>query len=250
MEITPKEYWNRIWSEINPGIVNSVLFEDIFQKCLRYDATLRCLEIGCIPGNFLIFLHKKYGFKIYGVDYSDEMSILEENMRINGVEKYRVFNKEFLSWKTRMRFDVVCSFGFVEHFTDYRKVIEKHVSLLKKDGLLILAVPNFRYGRALLQMLFRDLSNIKRNHNMKVMNPDVLRNAVTGEDLKILLLNYWGTFGFWLSYEGNAGKRTILSKMLLSLIWSFQGFLARLHINAPNRLFSPHIVCVAKKVTP
>ena len=249
MEMTSKEYWNSTWSGIKPRIVNSVTFEDIFQKYLRYDATLSCIEIGCILGDFLIFLHKKYGFQIYGVDYSSEICVLKENMKINGVSKYGIFKKNFLSWRTSMRFDVVCSFGFVEHFTNYRKVIERHANLLKKEGLLILTVPNFRYGSALLHMLFRDFSNIRRNHNIEVMNPKILADALTKEGLKILFLNYHGTFGFWLS-SGYSGKRTMISKMFLLLIWAIQGFFARLRVNAPNRFFSPHIVCVAKKVTP
>jgi 2-polyprenyl-3-methyl-5-hydroxy-6-metoxy-1,4-benzoquinol methylase len=250
VELVSKQYWDNVWIKIKPRFVVSVPFEDIFQEYLRYDATLRCLEIGAVPGDFLIFLHKNYGFKVYGVDYSNEIGLLEENMKKNCVEEYKIFKKDFLSWETRMRFDIVCSFGFIEHFTDYKKVIKKHVTLLKKEGLLIMTVPNFRYGRTLLHMLLRDFSNIRSNHNMEVMNPDVLRKVVTGENLEILFLNYYGTFGFWLSYEGHSEKRTILSKILLSLIWFFQGFVTRLHVDAPNRFFSPHIVCVAKKMAP
>jgi hypothetical protein len=81
------------------------------------------------------------------------------------------------------------------------------------------------------------------------MNLNILQRSLARDDLEIQFLGYYGTFGFWLSYEGQSRKKTVLSRLLLLLLSFFQGLLSRLRINAPNRFFSPHIVCVAKKVT-
>jgi 2-polyprenyl-3-methyl-5-hydroxy-6-metoxy-1,4-benzoquinol methylase len=246
MKFVSKTFWNKVWSNYKLGGVNSVLFEDVFERYLTFNSKLRCIEIGCVPGNFLIFLHKRYGYAIYGVDYSDEISIVKENMKLNGVKKYKIFKEDFLSWRTSLRFDVVCSFGFIEHFANYEEVIEKHVSLLKPGGLLILTVPNFRYGRAILHILLRDFQTVVKTHNLDVMNPNVIKNMLEKNGLTILFSNYYQTFGFWL-VDVELDNITIVEKVILWLIWRIQAFFTKFKINVPNKYFSPHIVCVARK---
>jgi len=41
-------------------------------------------------------------------------------------------------------FDIVFSMGFIEHFSDLDSIVGKHVELLKKHGILLLGVPNYR----------------------------------------------------------------------------------------------------------
>jgi len=241
-----KEEWNDFWSmyKPKPKIVNSVLFEDIFEKYLVYDTKLSCIEIGCVPGNFLIYLHKKYGYKIYGVDYSDYIGIAEENMKINCVKKYKIFKEDFLSWRTNLRFDIVCSFGFIEHFTNYKEVIEKHTSLLKRRGLLILTAPNFGYGRVLLHRIFRDYDTLLK-HNPEITDLNMLKDVLEKKGLRILLLNYYGTFSYWMLPDAYKG-RNVIERIFLFLMGLTERLLENAKINVPNKYFSPTIVCVAR----
>lgn len=39
--------------------------------------------------------------------------------------------------------DVVSSFGFIEHFTNWREVLAKHAEPVADDGHLIIEAPNF-----------------------------------------------------------------------------------------------------------
>lgn len=247
MAIVSKDYWSNFWSKYKPEIVTSVLFEDIFEKYLSYNPKLRCIEIGCVPGNFLIFLHKRYGYRIYGMDYCDEFETLIENMKINGVRRYKIFKENFLFWNPALRFDIVCSFGFIEHFTNYEEVIEKHIHLLKRDGLLIITVPNFRYGQAILHILFKDFQNVVKTHNLTVMNPRTLKKLLEKKGLKIIFLNYYQTFDFWLVNPREGNSFNSIEKLLLWLIWRIKTFLTKFKVTIPNKYFSPHIVCVAQK---
>lgn len=243
-----KEEWNRFWSmyKPKPKIVNSVLFEDIFEKYLVYDPELRCIEIGCVPGNFLIFLHKRYGYKIYGIDYSDYIGIAEENMKVNGVKRYKIFREDFLLWRTNLRFDIVCSFGLIEHFTNYKKIIEKHISFLKRRGLLILTAPNFGCGRVLLHKFFRDYDTLLR-HNLEIMDLNMLKVVLEKKGLTVLFLNYYGTFGYWMLPDAYK-NRNVIERIFLFLIGLTEKFLRKLKINVPNKYFSPSIVCVARMI--
>lgn len=247
MSIVTKEHWSTFWAKYKPEVVKSVLFEDIFERYLSYNTKLRCIEIGCVPGNFLIFLNKKYGFEIYGIDYCDEIYALEENMRINGVKRYKIFKEDFLSWNPPLKFDIACSFGFIEHFANYEEVIKKHTSLLKKGGLLIISVPNFRYGRAVLHILFQDYQKLVRTHNLEVMNPKMLRKILEKEGFEILFLNYYQTFDFWFVDPNEDIMDSIFKRLLLWLTWRIKIFVTKFRVNIPNKFFSPHIVCVARK---
>jgi 2-polyprenyl-3-methyl-5-hydroxy-6-metoxy-1,4-benzoquinol methylase len=247
MAIVSKEYWRKFWSKYKPESIKSVLFEDIFERYLSHNPELRCVEIGCVPGNFLVFLHKRYGYKIYGIDYFDEIGALKENMKINDIKEYKIFQEDFLSWNTKLKFDIVCSFGFIEHFTNYEEVIEKHIKLLKPGGLLFLSVPNFRYGRAVLHILFRDFAKVVRTHNLKVMHPKTIKSALEKKGLKILFLNYYQTFDFWFVDPHENKTNNIIERLLLWLIWRFKIFIAKYNVNVPNKYFSPYIICVAQK---
>jgi len=55
-----------------------------------------------------------------------------------------VFKKDIFSCLSDMpKFDVVYSWGFVEHFINIEEVIEKHLEPFKPNGILNIGVPYF-----------------------------------------------------------------------------------------------------------
>jgi len=48
-----------------------------------------------------------------------------------------------LGFNNPHKFDIVASFGFIEHFTNWVEILESHISLLNNNGYLIVEVPNF-----------------------------------------------------------------------------------------------------------
>ncbi|MBU3925552.1 class I SAM-dependent methyltransferase [Patescibacteria group bacterium] len=242
MNLVSKSNWKKYWSEHGAQKIHSILFEDIFQKYFEFNPKLECIEIGCVPGNFLIFLHKKFGYKIHGIDYVEGMEkILKKNFELNNIKNYNIYNSDFRIFKQEKLFDIVLSIGFIEHFSDYKKIIEKHISLLKKDGILFISLPNFRYGQYLLHRLF-DNKNLKK-HNLKAMNPKIIKEIFKKNNLEIIYSGYYKSFKFWVE---NIENRNFFIKKIIVLIILIGQFFFK-YINIPNKYFSPFIICIAKK---
>jgi len=92
------------------------------------------LDVGCGSGLFVLSA-KKHGFKAKGIDLSQKMISYGKNK----------FNldlsiKDFL--KMNEKFDNITMRHFLEHTKNPSQCIKKAKSLLKKDGLLFIKVPN------------------------------------------------------------------------------------------------------------
>lgn len=242
MELMSKSNWKKYWSNYKIQKINWVLFDDLFKKYFKRNPNLKCIEIGCMPGNYLIFLHKNFGYKIYGIDYIKGMEeIMKKNFELNKIKDYHIYNADFTTFKTQDKFDIVFSAGFIEHFSNYREIIEKHISLLNKNGIIFIALPNFRYGQYVLHKIF-DNENLKK-HNLKSMNPKVIETIFKNNNLKILYSGYYRSFKFWID---NIESRNFFVKKIIVMIILIGAFFFK-YINIPNKYFSPFIVCVARK---
>ncbi len=93
------------------------------------------LDIGAGTGDFLARAEKK-GWTISGVEPNEEARALASKKGIQVSE-----NSESLP---SVSFDVITLWHVLEHVPDLEKQILELERLLKKDGLLIIAVPNFK----------------------------------------------------------------------------------------------------------
>jgi SAM-dependent methyltransferase len=151
--------------------------------------------------------------------------------------------------KFRGYFDIVISRGFVEHFTDVRDVIEKHLNVLAEDGCLIVSIPNFNlrslYG-ACASLFNRDLLE---THNLDIMTKDAFAELFDRKDLCDLFCDYYGTLHLGLLSVGNVPfvrfgirvfiKLQILLNPVLRLILRDKG--------CENRIFSPFLLYIGLK---
>lgn len=194
--LTKREGWDVHWDKMFKPVRLSKkdyhkIFTNFFTKYLPYNPKYTCLEVGCIPGGLLINFHKVLGYKIFGVDYADRIGLFKKNMSINKIKDYKVWKADILKFKPKQKFDVVSSFGLVEHFTDPSPYILKMASLVKKGGYYIIELPNFRY----LQYIIHYLSNkeLFKTHNLKFMDAhrlERLAHQVTG--MKTIYTGYYG----------------------------------------------------------
>ncbi|MBC8096196.1 MAG: class I SAM-dependent methyltransferase [Akkermansiaceae bacterium] len=239
---TTKQHWDAYFSEYQPKKVGSVFFAEIFEKYLRPDPSKAVLEVGCAGGEYLCYVHQRFGFQAFGVDYSDEIKKTTELFAYNQVAPPALFHEDFFTWQPGRKFDVVYSIGFIEHFEDPRLLIQRHVDLLETGGKLIITLPHFAHLQYLFHWLI-DRENLAK-HNTKIMRLGVLRKALRDLPLRIEHLNYYQTFGFWTERKTwNAWQRLINQSIELfgKVAWKILGF------RTPNFLFSPHIVLVATK---
>ncbi len=239
---TTKNDWTAYFYDSKPKHIETVVFSDIFQKYLKPDDSKTVLEIGCAGGDFLCYIVKKFKYQAYGVDYSDEIIKTQELFRFNGLFDPVLYKEDFFQWNPELKFDLVCSFGFIEHFDDIREIIKKHVDLTKSGGKIIISLPHFAHAQYLLHYSI-DRENLKK-HNLKIMNLRALSDACKDLPIKIDYLSYYKTFGFWTERNDMARWEKIVNWGIIK----FGKMLTKIFgYDRPNLLFSPHIICVATK---
>lgn len=241
---TDKKFWDEYFQkhEHRPGLISDSFFSDIFNKYLSKNPNKTVLEIGCADSNFLCYLTKQFGYKAYGVDYSDAISRTADLFKFNNLPEPILYKEDIFNWHTDKKFDLVCSFGFIEHFEDINPIITKHSELLAPGGKLIITFPHFAHAQYIFHWLI-DRANL-RKHNTRIMNLGPVKNALEEAGLKIELLSYYKTFGFWTERKELAGWEKIINWTIIK----FGKVITKVFsYDQPNFLFSPHIVCVATK---
>ena len=100
----------------------------------KHKRSASILDFGCGTGEFLNAMQNS-GWAITGVEPSDLARSKAESLT-----KQKIHNTLELS----DNFDVITAWHVVEHVPDLAETVLKLKSLLKKDGILFIAVPNFQ----------------------------------------------------------------------------------------------------------
>ncbi|TSA45575.1 methyltransferase domain-containing protein [bacterium] len=240
--LSDKSFWDEYLKKYQPRIVERVVFADIFEKYLTPNPTKTALEVGCAGGNFLCYLAKKFKYQAFGVDYSDGIETTKILFQFNKLPEPTLYKTDFFKWHPGRQFEIVCSFGFVEHFENFPEVIKKHADLVSPGGMLIITMPHFAHVQYFFHWIL-DRENLRR-HNTKIMNLKSLRKALTGLPFEIKYLNYYQTIGFWTEKKNLNGFEQFLNQAIRLFCRLVNGLFG---YNHPNPLISPHIVLVARK---
>ncbi len=114
------------------------LLKDETSKALRFTEKRlgRVLDIGCGTGDRLDVFRKR-GFETYGVETSHSADYAREHLKLN-VIKGDLFSAHFPDHF----FDLVTLYNVLEHTHDPMKVCQEIERVLKRDGYLIIQVPN------------------------------------------------------------------------------------------------------------
>lgn len=176
-EKAPREHWERVWEVDSRDVLPSWL--DVgsknLQRILRRHVMpgMRYLEIGCAPGRLLAWVALRLGAEVAGLDYSAVgLAAAQRLFQGLGIAADLRCENVFTNSFGPGSFDVVGSFGLIEHFDDPRPVVDEHIKLVRPGGVALIVVPNYRgiYGR--LQHYF-DPENL-RIHNLHIMSREQL----------------------------------------------------------------------------
>lgn len=232
-----KEYWKQYWLNHSPGKLNKAFFDE-YLKLIPEHSDL--IEIGGFPGVFAGYLNKKCNIKVTILDYIIIPEVINEVEKLYGLKKgeLHIINKDFLEFRSTNLYDVVSSFGFIEHFQNTADILEKHISLLKSNGLLFVTIPNFRGLNGLVQWLF-DKPNYYR-HNISSMKVSNLKSIITKFNLKDYKVQYIGRPRIWIE-ESNSEKRKI--ELFIKLF----NIILRIFPFSKNRILAPHIIIIGIK---
>ena len=100
--------------------------------------TKKLLDFGCGTGDFLKTA-KDGGWSVYGIEPNEQARRIANAKTNNAVQSSNAFN----TFKENS-FDVITLWHVLEHIPDLEEKISAFKKLLKPNGLLIIAVPNYK----------------------------------------------------------------------------------------------------------
>ncbi len=252
-------YWNSIWarSDVRRSAPHAKGLEE-FQARIFYDffrqlfgpmdaRGKKLLEVGCARSFFLPYLAKEYGFEVSGLDYSPlgcelEREILQE-LQVSG----EIFCANLFSPPQELpgKFDVVMSFGVVEHFTDTADVLGAIARFLKPGGLMLTSIPNLA---GIIGAAQKRLSASVYDKHVP-LNREALRKAHEDCGLQVLDSTYYGPLDFGicvLDSQPSAGAANLLKILRYgSAAWMLLE--SKLGRFPANRLTASFIFCTARR---
>lgn len=201
-----------------------------------------CLEVGCFPGRYLSVLGE-LGYTLHGLDQTPGVAkVLPEWLRSEGFKTGEFTQGDFLSFDLCRKYDIVCSFGFVEHFVDYETVLLRHMALVGSGGYLVITCPNFRgWVQRILHLVF-DRANFQRHH-IPSMNPRRWSILAEKNGFRIVNCGYFGVFDFWVDTQ----ERNSLQRYALGQIEKQKSSLRKL-CNTDRPAWSPYCGLIARRM--
>ena len=185
-------------------------FQNRIKRIERRIKTGRILDIGTSVGQFL-FVARKAGWDISGVEVSEAAAdMARQHYKIN----IDVGTLEDVDFGNDL-FDVVTLWHVFEHFPDPMQSLKKIHSLLKKDGLLVIELPNIGSKKAINAGV--KWSYLLPSEHLFYYTPVTISRFLEKAHFKIETIEYiaGGTgIGDWLDKKGLVGlKKFIFARL-------------------------------------
>jgi cyclopropane fatty-acyl-phospholipid synthase-like methyltransferase len=210
------------------------------------------LEIGCARSAWLPYFAQEFGFNVYGLDYSELGCQQARQVLSDAGIPGEIVCADFFSPPPTLqeRFDVVVSFGVVEHFTDTTACLAAFTRFLKPGGLVLTLIPNMVSGVGFFQKVLNrpifdihillDVVDLARAHELAGF--EVL-------DCDYFLSTHFGVCNLNGIRPGSVSwlvKQSVLIGLqgFSWLVWQIE---ARVGCFKARRSLSPYIICTARK---
>ena len=259
-EKTSEAYWSGLWKQaatpthidINDhrldNHVNVARHKFLCKALLGVPSGSALLEIGAAHSRWLPYFHQQFGFSVTGLDYSeigcDGARAVLERAGIQG----DVVCADLFDPPAELcgEFDVVASFGVVEHFDNTEQCIAACSRYLRRGGRIITTIPNMRGGLGLLQWLVdREIYELHKPLSVKELAAAHKNAGLEVVHSGFFLSANWRAVACRQSATGRSNKffRHGLSAVT-KLMWQTE----RMGIGLPpNSFTSPYSYCVAVK---
>src|SRR5690606_4524097 len=180
----------------------------------KFEHKGRILDIGAGTGDFLLEA-KRAGWKGSGVEPNEEARIKAES---KGIELFE--NAD--NYKSN-KFDVITLWHVLEHVHDLRTQIIEFEHLLKKNGLLVIAVPNWKSYDAEYYKKYWAAFDVPRH--LWHFSQESFRHLMAGtgfkqSDSKPLIFDAF--YVSLLSEKFKSGKSNLLKALLIGLKSNFK----------------------------
>lgn len=169
------------------------------KNIIKYFKTknISILDVGCSTG-FFVEAAIEYGLNCIGIDLNP--SAIEFGKK----RKLDIYVKDIFDINDRT-FDAITLFDVLEHLTNPSEIINKVHSLLNKDGITSIYVPN--YDSASRILMGKDAHFIWPTHHLNYFNINTLSNFLEERNFEILEINTEGLDIFdYIWKEKNSSK--------------------------------------------
>ncbi|MCX7546585.1 class I SAM-dependent methyltransferase [Xanthomarina sp. F1114] len=138
----------------------------------------KLLDIGCGTGDFLETA-KNDSWNIFGIEPNKQARDIA-----NKKTKNAVFNVEQLLEFEKNSFDVITLWHVLEHLPNLEKQISNLQELLKPEGTLVIAVPNYKSYDALYYKKFWAAFDVPRH--LWHFSQESISNLISKKDMKVV----------------------------------------------------------------
>lgn len=265
MDKAGQKYWDSSWAQssvpaavdpADPGISNWInrRFHQLFVRLFENSATdsMSLLEVGCAKSSWLPYFSRQFGFAVTGIDYSPAGCELSRKVLAKHGVVADVVCSDFFTPPAEMlgKFDVVVSFGVVEHFEDTAASLVAIAAFLKPGGMLITSIPNMvGLIGAVQKVVNRPVYDIHQ-----LLDSAMLREAHENASLTVLECDYFiaSNFGVNNLVDVPSGtpswffKKVILGVLarISLLTWKLED---RMGPFRAGKAASPYVMCISRK---
>ena len=257
--LSSQVYWDEVLANAKLPRINT-------PKAYHYNVTMRhidkymrspdyktLLEIGCGSSGWLPYFALTYGLKVSGLDYSEiGCKLAEENLKLQKIDYDEIICEDLLAshCTNGKKYDIIFSYGVIEHFDDPGKIVTIFSSLLNSGGIIITLVPNLNGFMRWISKRF--VPDIFKMH--KVISAADMRRYHSVNGLSCISSKYVGTFTLDVVPLAKSNHvligKTGVGKFNRSLINLANKIITKairvLRINLPSKTFSPYIIAIAK----
>lgn len=197
-ELTDSSFWDAYWADI--GLPEKVDQSFSFDRCLSSELARivseqrpsAAIELGAAPGKWLHFF-SGLGLEVAGIDSSPHgFEVLTSNLRLLSIDDADLRFGTAADIVPDRSFDLVASFGLIEHFEQPMEILEHHVKWLAAGGTLVIGVPNFTGLHGLIQRWLDQ--SVFETHNTATMSREFFETTSKKLGLALTRVAWIGSF--------------------------------------------------------
>ena len=134
---------------VNPSYIG--LRTDVLELIEQRDH-ISVLDVGCSNGVNGDFLKKQYGSIVYGIEYDSEYC-KEASTKLDKVFHVDLNRTTIKDLNIGIQFDYIIFGDILEHTVDPWQILNHCCTLLKKDGTIIISIPNVNHYSTLVALI-------------------------------------------------------------------------------------------------
>ena len=243
--LTDVAYWDAPREAFTPTVIKRSPYIEAISRFLPANRNWTAAELGAYPGNQLCYLAAHKGYHPVAIDFSEHQDHIHAMFAPNGVAG-EVIQADVTQFSGQ-QFNVVCSFGLIEHFTNLDAIISKHIELTKPGGIVAISVPAWtplqRWARECIYTR-AGMQRIDQAHNASAMRLDRLRACFAQQPVELLHAGYGRKAELWI--EASSPNLRPWAKPICAL---YPKLHRAMHWMIPNSgMWSPSIFIVARKL--